>query len=359
MSPSCFSQDGEKMITRKLSRAILAYAIPGFLGSSAANGTALPKLTIYAYDSFASKWGPGSDIKKAFESDCECEVVYSTSKDSASLIARLGIEGSKSPADIVIGIDDALSHSPGLMDRFYPVDPEVRGLIKSDILPKDQRLLPFNYGYFAFMFDTKFKAKNGAILERPVSMRDLLTSGRFNQMVLMQDPRSSAPGLGLLLWIHALYGDKSGENLALLRKKSLSVAKSWSESYGFFTKGEAPLVLSYTTSEAYHREEEKTDRYAALRFEEGQYISIEHAALMKTSSQPALAKKFIKFLAVAKSQELIARRNWMFPSITGPLNLPLSFSQLPAPTRILRLDPAIIQKNKSSWIREWSETFAK
>ena len=50
-----------------------------------------------------------------------------------------------------------------------------------------------------------------------------------------------------------------------LRPRVLTVTPGWSEAYGLFVKGEAPLVLSYTTSPAYHRFAEKSERYAALR----------------------------------------------------------------------------------------------
>jgi thiamine transport system substrate-binding protein len=60
------------------------------------------------------------------------------------------------------------------------------------------------------------------------------------------------------------------------------VTKGWSEAYGLFLKGESDLVLSYTTSPAYHMIEEKKDHYAAANFAEGHYLQVEVAA----SSRP-------------------------------------------------------------------------
>ena len=37
---------------------------------------AAQKLTVYTYDSFASDWGPGPKIKKAFEEKCGCELEF-------------------------------------------------------------------------------------------------------------------------------------------------------------------------------------------------------------------------------------------------------------------------------------------
>ncbi len=54
-------------------------------------------------------------------------------------------------------------------------------------------------------------------------------------------------------------------------------------------KGESDLVLSYTTSPAYHILEEKKDNYAAANFSEGHYLQVEVAARTAASKQPELA----------------------------------------------------------------------
>ncbi|MFC1502788.1 thiamine ABC transporter substrate-binding protein, partial [Pseudomonadota bacterium] len=33
-------------------------------------------LTVYTYSSFASDWGPGPAIKKAFEAQCDCNLEF-------------------------------------------------------------------------------------------------------------------------------------------------------------------------------------------------------------------------------------------------------------------------------------------
>ena len=55
----------------------------------------------------------------------------------------------------------------------------------------------------------------------------------------------------------SVYGDKAPEAWAKLKDRVLTVTPGWSEAYGLFTKGEAPMVLSYTTSPAYHMIAEK------------------------------------------------------------------------------------------------------
>src|SRR3546814_5226288 len=80
--------------------------------------------------------------------------------------------------------------------------------------------------------------------------------------------------------------------------------KGWSEAYGLFLEGEAPLVLSYTTSPAYHMIAEDEDRYQAANFAEGHYMQVEVAAMTKSSDDPELARQFLRFRSEEHTSEL-------------------------------------------------------
>ena len=111
---------------------------------------------------------------------------------------------------------------------------------------------------------------------------------------MLQDPRSSTPGLGFLLWMKSVYGDKAADAWKKLEPRILTVTPGWSEAYALFTKGEAPMVLSYTTSPAYHVIAENSERYKAAPFAEGHYLQVEVAGLIENSPEKELAKKFLR-----------------------------------------------------------------
>lgn len=71
-----------------------------------------------------------------------------------------------------------------------------------------------------------------------------------------------------------------------MANKTLTVTKGWSESYGLFLKGEADLVLSYTSSPGYHMLADNKDNYAAALFEEGHYLQVEMAGVLTSSKHP-------------------------------------------------------------------------
>jgi thiamine transport system substrate-binding protein len=151
----------------------------------------------------------------------------------------------------------------------------------------------------------------------------------------------------------AIYGDEAGAAWKKVAPKILTVSKGWSEAYGLFTKGEAPMVLSYTTSPAYHIMEEKTDRYKALDFPEGNYMEIEVAGMLAASKHPDLARQFLQFLVSPDFQKQIPTTNWMFPVIDIGADLPPAFRDIPRPAKPLLLPSVEVAQHRQSWIKEW------
>ena len=329
--------------------AIYLHAFPIF-GSN-------KELVIYTYDSFLSDWGPGPHLQRQFESTCGCKIKWVAAADGAALLARLKIEGIKTRADIVVGIDSALTAAANTSGLFTESGIDSKNALVPSYIKHDKKFVPYNYGFFALMYDTSAKQKNGNKFPKPKSFEEFLLSPAFEKSTLIQDPRSSTTGLGLLLWIQSVYKKDAKVALQRLKKQTLKVTSGWSESYSLFTKGEAPLVLSYSTSEAYHREVEKNRRYEAVIFPEGHYISYENAAIMKTSKKIDLARSFLQFMLTQKAQLVIASKNWMYPVINIKDGLPASFNLITKPEKILVTPSDQIEENRRQWISEWEKSF--
>ncbi|KAA3510466.1 thiamine ABC transporter substrate binding subunit [Agrobacterium rosae] len=302
-------------------------------------------LTVYTYESFVSEWGPGPKVKAAFEETCNCTVNFVGVADGVALLNRLKLEGPGSKADVVVGLDTNLiaeAKQTGLFEAsgFDPSAAKVPGDFKDDVF------VPYDYGHFAVVYDTQ------TLKNPPKSLKELV-EGDPSQKIAIQDPRTSTPGLGLLLWVKSVYGDKAPEAWAKLKNRVLTVTPGWSESYGLFTKGEVPMVLSYTTSPAYHMAAEKTDRYQAASFEEGHYIQIEVAGILKNAPEKELAKQFLAFMLTTGFQDAIPENNWMMPVAATSAPLPDAFSKLVQPTKTFLMDPEVVAKNRKVWIDEW------
>lgn len=305
-------------------------------------------LNIYTYSSFTSDWGPGPKLKKAFEEECACELKYISSDDGVSLLNRLRLEGKNTQADVVVGLDDALMTETRSLGLVQPHGLALANLkLKPELNWQATDFLPFDLGYFAFVYDTE--------KTQPVSsMAELLKS---DARIIYQDPRTSTPGQGLLIWMQAIYGDQADQAWQKMRQRTVTVTKGWSEAYNLFLQGEADYVLSYSSSPAYHLIAEKSDRYAATLFSEGHARQVEVAALVHSSKQLELGKQFLTFLLSEEAQKIIAVNNWMLPAREG-VKLPEAFSQLIQPTAI-GFTPEDIHQNRQAWIRQWRSAVSR
>nr|WP_191322227.1 thiamine ABC transporter substrate binding subunit [Pantoea nemavictus] len=310
---------------------------------------AKPVLTVYTYDSFSADWGPGPAVKKAFEAQCGCELKYVALEDGVSLLNRVRMEGKNSKADVVLGLDNNLVQAAEKTGLFAKSSVDTKALTLPDGWHNDT-FIPFDYGYFAFVYD-KNKLKNP-----PKSLKELVESPE-KWRVIYEDPRTSTPGLGLLLWMQKVYGDNAPDAWQKLAKKTVTVTKGWSEAYGLFLKGEGDLVLSYTTSPAYHIIEEKKENYAAAEFSEGHYLQVEVAAQLASSKQPQLAQQFMQFMVSPAFQQTIPTGNWMYPVIKS--ELPAGYQSLQVPAKALQFTPAEVADHRAAWISAWQRAVSR
>ena len=302
-------------------------------------------LTIYTYDSFVSDWGPGPIIKKKFEDKFKIHLEFVTVDSAATLLTKVILEGSSTKADIVLGLDMNLLDEANKSNLFFKHSLEhLINIIDLPIEWESENFAPYNYGYFAFVYNNK------KFTNPPNSMEELINN--TDARIVIQDPRTSTPGLGLLTWIKAIYGNKAGNAWEKLNKKIISVTKGWTDAYyNIFLAGEADMVLSYTTSPAAHIMFENNYDYSAINFSEGNYITIEFAGILKSSKNKLLAKKFLRFMLTEDFQSIIPLTNIMYP-VTKINDLPEAYKSLEIP-KVLQIDPTIINTNKEDWIEEW------
>ncbi len=311
--------------------------------ASTAQAQEKPVLTVYTYDSFVAEWGPGPQIEAAFEAGCGCDLQLVSAGDGAALLARVRLEGARTDADVVLGLDTNLTAAAAETGIFAP-----HGLDLAEFdMPVDYQdniFLPYDWGYFAFVYDQK------TVPNPPESFEELAAS---DLKVVIQDPRSSTPGLGLLLWIKAAYGDRAPEIWEALSDNILTVTKGWSESYGMFLAGEADMVLSYTTSPAYHLIAEDDASKAAAKFNEGHYLQIEVAAKVASSDQSDLADQFMEFVLTEEFQKTIPETNWMYPAVMPSTGLPEGFETLITPETALLYSAGEAAEIREEALQEW------
>ncbi len=305
-----------------------------------------PTLTVYTYDSFASEWGPASKLETLFESQCQCDLKFMPFEDGVTMFNRIRLEGNKTKADVMLGIDNFVMPEAEKSGLF--VEHHVQNSANNlPLVWQSNTFLPYDFGEYAFIYN-KEKVSNP-----PKSLKELVE--RQDLKVIYQDPRTSTVGRGLLFWVNQVYGEQAESAWQTLAKHTVTVGKGWSETYGAFLKGESDLVLSYTTSPLYHQWHEQTDKYVAADFAEGHLVQVEVAAITKTSKQPELARQFLRFLQQPEAQKIISYHNVMKPVVNTDVD-PL-FKTLPSYQTIPFTQPNIDVVKQ--WLATWQQSVKK
>lgn len=300
----------------------LALAAATIITAASAAWADKPELTVYAGDYFTSEWGPGPTIEKGFEEFCNCDLVFAT----GDLLPRLLLEGERTKADVVIGLTSDVTAKARKTGLFAPHGQD-NSVLTLPIDWTDDTFLPFNYGHTAFMYNTS--------MENPPQSFEALLAMPDDVKIVIQDPRTSISGLALVLWVQAVYGDKAPEVWGKLAPKILTVTKDWSSSYGMFTDGEADMVLSYTTSPAYHMFAEDDQTKKAAIFPEGHYFMVETVGKIAGTDQPELADMFMAYVVSKDFQKVIPTANWSLPSALPKEEWPEGWAQLDLPEKVL------------------------
>ena len=305
------------------------YFILLLLGCSVSSVYGKDLITIHTYTSFISPlYGPGTQLKEIFEKqNPDIEIKYVATDTLPILLNRLRLEGKRTKADLVLGLED-LVMDPVLFEK----------------------TVPYASCCLAFTYDAQ------KIPQPPQSLEALIQS---SHKIILQDPRTSVTGFGFLVWMKKVYGEKAPEKWKTLAAHVLTFTKGWSDSALLFKKGEAPILLSYTTDALYHELTEGHPQFKAMVFSEGHLCSQIYAAKIKVTQNSALADKFIAFLLTPEAQSLIAVKGWGYP-VSGeiPDSWLKSENYLPPPGGI-PFTPEEVSTSSKKWLQEWIDGLIK
>lgn len=337
----------------KLTKFFTTIAAAAFSASlsTAALAADKPVLTVYTYDSFAADWGPAPKVEEAFEKTCNCDLQFVATDSAIGALRKIQLEGAETKADVLLGLDTNIAEAARATGLFVEHGADTSNLALP-ITWTDKTFLPYDYSYFAFVYDSDKVKKAPASFAELAALPD-------DFKIVIQDPRSSTPGLGLLLWVSEVYGDKAADYWKSISPKILTVTKGWSDAYGLFLKGEADMVLSYTTSPAYHLIAEEKANYRSAAFSEGHYAQVEVSAALKSSKQPELAKQFLAFTLSDTFQDIIPTTNWTYPATKTAAGLPEGFETLHVPEKTILKAGTEVEKNRKALIEDWLKALNK
>ncbi len=303
------------------------------------------KLVVYTYDSMIS--GLAKYIEPMFEAMYGEDVVFMSFGDAGAVLSRLILEGDKTEADIILGLDQNLLLKAEEANLLLPYKPLNWKKIKEEFIPEDFHATPFDFGAIAVVYNSK------TLKKPPTSFEDLLNP-EYKRKLVVEDPRTSSTGLAFLLWTIAVYGDDFTEYWRKLRNNILTVTPGWDEAFEMLESGEADMMVSYATDEAYSYHYYRSTKFKPVIMKEGAYVQVEYVGIVKYTDDLELAKRFVEFMLSDFVQKEIPLNQWMFP-ITD-VKLPEIFVEhTPKIEKVLSLNPESVQKNLDRWLKEWTK----
>ncbi len=278
--------------------------------------------------------------------------------DAGEMVNKLILTRANPIADVVYGIDNTMMGKAAAAGVLLPEAAERKS---------GQPLLPgatsIDYGYVTLNYDKAWFAKKQLPLPKTL---DDLTRPAYKDLLVVENPATSSPGLAFLLsTISAMGETKAMAFWAKLRDNGVKVSKGWTEAYytDFSRNGGArPIVVSYATSPAaevfYSKEKLSTSPTANLLLPGAVFQQVEGAVLVKGGQQAALARKFVAFLRSDAVQKDIPTTMWMYPVQPG-IALDPVFQHAEKPATHTTPDQQQIAAKSAGWVGKWTRIVLK
>lgn len=334
----------------------------GCTGLSRGN-TPASELRVLTHDSFDAS----VSVIAQFENENKVKVVFIKSGDVGSLLNRAILTSSVPEADVLYGIDNTYL-SRAIEAGIYEPYKHTQNVTISDefILEKDNLVTPIDFGDVCINYDRNYISTQK--LSIPTSLDDF-TKPPYKSMLVVENPATSSPGLAFLLTTVSRFGEEGYlDYWRALKTNGVVVVNDWSTAYytnfsGSSGKGLQPFVVSYNTSPAaevfYATDSTAEPPTGAIIAPATCFRQIEFAGVLKGTSQPVLAGKFIDFMLGIPFQEDMPLKMFVYP-INPAAALPVEFqTAISLPEKPVSLSPSIISMNRDRWIQEWMGVMLK
>lgn len=319
------------------------------------------ELVVMTHDSFAIS----EEVMAAFEADQGIKVTIVKSGDTGSALNRAILSKEAPIADVFYGVDNTFLSRAIEEEIFEAYDSPMLASIEEQFkLDPTNQALPVDYGDVCINYDRAVFNENGI----PVPLGfESLSNPLYKDMLVVQNPATSSPGLSFLLATIAYFGEDGYlEYWEALRANGVLVVNDWESAYyGSFSpyagvESGRPLVVSYATSPAaeviFSAEELEESPTGSMTASGTCFRQIEFVGILKGTEKRALAEAFIDYMLDIDFQEDIPMHMFVYPVNTN-VEIPAVFEDHDGIVdQPATLDPELISDKRDEWIQAWDET---
>jgi thiamine transport system substrate-binding protein len=314
-------------------------------------------VVLVTHDSFAIS----PQVKKAFETETGLTLRILKAGDAGEVVTRALLSAGNPEGDVLFGVDNNLVARALDGDVFEPYDsPELASVEPDLLLDPEHRVTPVDHGEVCLNYDKAWFAEHG--IAPPRSLVDV-TLPRYRDLLVVENPATSTPGLAFMLATIADLGDRWQGYWRKLRANGVLVVDGWEEAYtarfsgAAGSRGTRPIVVSYASSppaEVIFRDPRPKTAPTGV-VESTCFRQIELAGVLRGADNEEGARELVDFMLSKRFQEDIPLQMFVFPA-RRDAELPPEFERFAvAPRHPLELAPEEIENNRERWVDEWTE----
>jgi thiamine transport system substrate-binding protein len=278
-------------------------------------------------------------LLKSFEAESGDKVKLIQIGDVGTLTNKLILTKNDPLGDLVFGLDNT----------FGPIAQKA-GLLQSKLIPTDSGEVCFNYDLNYFSTHK---------INPPKDLSDL-TSSRFKNLIVIENPNTSSTGLSLLAATEGKFSSSEWKGFWTgLKANGVKIDNDWEKAYysdfsGSSGKGNYPIVLSYDSSPA--DEIRSNGKSQTQNLLDGCFKQTEYISILKGAKNIVGADKLIKFILSPNFQKSFPTTMYMFP-INSNIPLPKEWNM--AVTRPAQTygDTLPIARLENKWLYSWNQIF--
>lgn len=344
-----------RTIPRRVALVGLGALLAGASCGGDDSGGAPDSLTLVAYSAFARP-----DALDRFTETTGIAVEVVDGGDTGTMVSKAVLTAGEPEGDVLWGVDDA--SVARVLDAGVFEEHEAAELAALDpaLTTYAPLLTPVNVGDVCLNYDIGWFDEAG--IAAPESFADLLLPA-YRDLLVVENPASSAPGLAFLLATIASQGEDGYLSYwQALRDNGVEVVDDWDTAYfSSFTAGggggDRPIVVSYASSPPATivlAEDPKPTEPTTASVEATCYRVAEYAGVLAGTDHAEAAGQLVDFLVGEEFQAELPLTNFVYPARLD-VGLPDVFARFaPRPADPLRLDPAEVAERRQVWVDEWT-----
>jgi thiamine transport system substrate-binding protein len=320
--------------------------------NTAAGATTKGEVQLLTYDGYALP----EPAAKDFEKQQDLTLKMTTAGDAGAALSQVLLTAGHPSADVFFGVDNTFLTKALASDAFVKYEPKALAQIPADVkMDPSGRFTPVDDATVCVDYDKGWFSSHH--LAPPTDLASL-GEKQYQNLLVVEDPALSSPGLAFLAATHATFGAATDDYWRKLKANGVLVAASWDDAWNSRysgTAGDRPLVVSYASSPP----AEVVDGNGKVKepktgvIESTCFNQVEFVAVLKGAPHLAAAQKLVDEMVSKSWQEGLPLSNYVYPVLPGATMPPVFQKWAVVPGHPISISAQEIGDHRDEWIDSW------